>query len=149
MLADTPALELERVKSLVRAATCFEFAGQHRDAAWAYYDAGATLFARQPSRLAGELFNWAGGRFRTAREDFNAGHSYQCAGQAFAEMPEALLNTQDNIPPVPLSAGKFSAAAGCYLAAADAFLESNEKAWARGACWGWTISIGPGARSMT
>jgi tetratricopeptide (TPR) repeat protein len=126
-----------RAKLLARAAVCFEVASQHRAAAHAYFDAASSL-ADKGVRLrdAGELFNRAALQFRQIDEDFNAGDSWRRAGLAFTRVCDAVLFTSENIPPVPMQAGKFSVAGACYTAAGDAFsLTGDEAKWACMAYW--------------
>ncbi len=128
-------LQLERAKVLARAAYCLDLVGEDHDAAWSYLEAAQALRTVMHGAQVGELFNRAAARFRAAGEYFNAGFSLTCAGDAFIEMSESLLNTQDNIPPVPLHAGKFTAAATCLSAAGEEFLKTEERGWARSAYW--------------
>lgn len=126
-----------RAKLLVRAAACFDVAAQHRAAARAYFDAGSVL---QNSgvrfQVAGELFNRAALLFRGIGEYFNAGDSWRRAGLAFTQVPDAVVSTSDNIPPVPAAAGKYTVAGDCYTAGGDSFLLAGDNAmWACMAYW--------------
>lgn len=118
-----------RATLLARAAACFDIAGQHRPAARAYFDA-ASLLQNNSLRLqvAGELFNRAALHFRSIGEYFNAGDSWRRAGLAFTQVPDAVISTSDNIPPVPAIAGRHTVAAYCYTAAGDAFLLAGDNA---------------------
>lgn len=126
----------QAARAFARAATCFELAGQNRDAARAYFEAASILHnKRMDPQAAGELFNRAAFSFTRIGEFFNAGDSYRRAAAAFADSTNPTVHTEDNIPPVPSAAGKYTVAADCLLAAAEAFEEGTELAWARATYW--------------
>jgi hypothetical protein len=109
-----------RAKLLARAAGCFDVARQDRAAARAYFDAASQLHNNNVRfQVAGELFNRAALLFRSIGEYFNAGDSWRRAGSAFTQVPDDVISTSDNIPPVPLAAGRFTVAANCYTAGGD------------------------------
>lgn len=126
-----------RILLLVRAAACFDIAGQNRSAACAYGDAASELERQNIQlRFAGELYNRAAVHWQEAGEYLTAGFYWRRAAQAFANAPETALSGLDNISPVPGAAGKFTVSAACYTAAGDAFQQSGDEAlWACGAYW--------------
>lgn len=126
-----------RARILARAASCFELARQARTAARAYFDAASLLANHQTDyQVAGELFNRAALSFHSIHEYFNAGDSWRRAGEAFSKVSTSLIDTTDNIPPVPAAAGRFTVAGNCYTAAGDAFLNAGDNAkWACMAYW--------------
>jgi len=125
----------EAARTFARAATCFELSGQNRDAARAYFEAASLLHNNKIGHQdAGELFNRAAFNFKTVSEFFNAGDSYRRAALAFADVSADTIQTNDNIPPVPAGAGKFTIAGRCFTAGAEAFLHSDP-AWARATYW--------------
>ncbi|MGB6482735.1 MAG: potassium channel family protein [Candidatus Acidiferrales bacterium] len=126
-----------RILLLVRAAACFDIAGQNRSAACAYGDAACELEKEGIQfRFAGELYNRAAVHWQGAHEYLTAGFYWRRAAQAFANVPETALSGLDNIFPVPGAAGKFTVSAACYTAAGDAFQQSGDEAlWACGAYW--------------
>jgi tetratricopeptide (TPR) repeat protein len=133
---NNPHAVTEAAKSFTRAATCFEIAGQNRDAARAYFEAASIFHNNKINcQIAGELFNRAALNFKAVSEFFNSGDSYRRAATAFADSQNSVIQTEDNIPPVPYAAGKYTVAANCFSAATDAFVEGNELAWARATCW--------------
>jgi tetratricopeptide (TPR) repeat protein len=137
MLSGVGIEPLNRTKLFIRAATCFDIAGQARAAAQAYSSAAAELeIAGSEFRSAGELLNRAGLLFVSVGEYFCAGNCWRRAALAFASTSEALLSGLDSIFPVPSSAGKFTVAANCYTSAGDAFLLANDnEMWSCGAYW--------------
>lgn len=127
---------LETAKIFARAATCFELAVQKRDAARAYFEAASILHNNRINcQVAGELFNRAAFNFKSISEFFNAGDSYRRAAIAFADSQDSTIHTDDNIPPVPMGAGKFTVSADCFNAAAEAFVEGKKLALARASYW--------------
>jgi Ion channel len=125
------------VNLLVRAAACFDLAGQHRSAAQTYSHA-ATELERNGVQFtaAGELYNRAALHFRDAGEHFTAGTNWRHAAAAFSKSSDSVLTGLDNISPLPSAAGKFTMVAICYTAGADAFLLAGDEAkWACGAYW--------------
>jgi len=69
------------------------------------------------------------------KEYFHAGSSYRNAANAFARATTPHIHTEDNIPPVPSAAGKFTVAGRCFEASSDAFVQANDVAWASGSSW--------------
>ncbi len=128
-------LAREAAGAFARSATCFELSGQKRAAARAYFEAASILHNNKIAfQAAGELFNRAAFNFKAVSEFFNAGDSYRRAAIAFSEVKADTIHSLDNIPPVPAGAGKYTVAAYCYTAGADAFLHSDA-AWARATYW--------------
>jgi hypothetical protein len=132
------ALDIDsRAKLLARSGTCFEIAWQPRPAARAYSDA-ARLLATSDVRLqvAAELFNRAARQHFAADEFFEAGTSWRAAAGEFQKLGNALIRSNDNIPPIPFSAAGHTICGACLIAAGDAFLlASGEEVSACGACW--------------
>lgn len=140
---EIPQTVIEAAKSFARAASCFELAGQNRDSARAYFEAASILHNNKiDCQIAGELFNRAALNFKAVSEFYNAGDSYRRAATAFADEPKDVIQTEDNIPPVPLAGGKYTVAADCFSAATEAFIKAAELstkrdalAEARATCW--------------
>jgi len=106
-----PRVFLDAVKLFAKAAACFELAGQSRDAARSYQEAAGILYRQNTEfQMMGELYNRAAYNFKVAEEYFSAGSCYRNAADSFAKAPTPQINTEDNIPPVPWAAGKFTVA---------------------------------------
>lgn len=127
---------LDAVRALARAAHCFELVGQHRDAAEAYSGAGALLVvSNDKTPIAGELYNRAARCFSFVSDFFSAGQSYRQAASAFAQSANDTIVTNDDIPPVPSAAGRYTVAGICLSAAGDSFVKSGDLPWARSSYW--------------
>jgi hypothetical protein len=126
-----------RAKILARSGTCFEIACQARPAARTYSDAARLLSdSNLKPQTAGELHNRAGHQHFAANEFFAAGTSWRAAAAEFKKLGTAVINSNDSILPVSVSAAGLTVSAGCFEAAGNAFLRaSGEEIWACGSYW--------------
>ena len=126
-----------RARLLARAASCLEIASVPHSSARAYNDAGRLLSQHQiRSQDAAELFNRAALQFRKAEQFFSAGSAWRSAAGEFAKLGNLLVNSRDNIGPMPMSAAGLTCAGICFNSAGTTFeLAVGNQMWSCMAYW--------------
>jgi hypothetical protein len=126
-----------RARLLARAATCLEIASMPHSSARAYNDAGRLLAENNIRRQdTAELFNRAALQFREAKQFFFAGSAWRAAAGEFEKLGNVIINSKDNIGPMPLSAAGLTCAGICFSAAGNIFeLATENKMWSCMAYW--------------
>jgi hypothetical protein len=126
-----------RARLLARTATCLEIASVPHSSARAYNDAGRLLSQNKiRPQDAAELFNRAALQFRKAEQFFFAGSAWRSAAGEFEKLGNALIDSRDNISPMPMSAAALTCAGNFFHAAGAVFeLADSNKMWSCMAYW--------------
>ena len=133
-----PSIDAEnRARLLVRAATCLEIASVPHSSARAYNDAGRPLSQNKiRPQDAAELCNRAALQFRQAKQFFFAGSAWRSAAAEFEKLENAIVNSTDNVGPMPMSAAGLTCAGICFESAGAIFeFAHGNEMWSCGAYW--------------
>ncbi len=114
-----PLIDAEnRARLQVRAATCLEIASVPHSSARVYNDAGRLLSQNKiRPQDAAELFNRAALQFREAKQPFFAGSAWRSAAAEFEKLKNAIVDSTDNVGPMPISAAGLTCAGICFESA--------------------------------